>query len=154
MNRHLFQVIAAFLAECIGIPDYQQIIIALPSLEKRLAARNIGVKRADFAPDRVARIHFEARVETPAWPCRFDRRVAKAVIEYMVYARKEESIDEEFYFAGFLIEVLVNPRAAFCRYQCRALYMGSGRREFRYKNIAVFFAEHFCFGNICETIEI
>ena len=154
MDSHLRDFALVLLAEARRIPQDRKVVVGRPRLEERLAPRDVRVQRAHLAPDRVARIHLQRRVEAPARPDRLYRRVAAAVVEYVVDARKEEPVQERLYLRRALAEMLVDPRTTFGGDELRALHVRGGRGELRNKDIAVVLAEHLGLGDIGERIEV
>ena len=113
MDSHLRDFTLVLLAETRRIPQDRKIVVGRPRLEERLAPRHILVHRPHFAPYRVPWVHLYRRVEAPARPDGFDRRVATTVEEHMIHAGEEEPVDEHLNLLRPLAEVLVDPCATF-----------------------------------------
>ena len=171
------------LLETLGIhpvvvkrPVDEHVVVNRGGLRNRLDARHIGVEDVSRPPERIEPVHLARCIKRPSGPFRLGRRIAEAVIEHVVDARKEKPVEKRLHRTGRLAEVFAHPRAAFggdkrIGRRAEVFHVRRGRGELRDEDVAVarthergrdtrilrsrlVAAEHFGLGDVGKRIEI
>jgi hypothetical protein len=91
----------------------QHVVVGASRLKEGLDARHVGVERTEVVPPCVLRIELNARVELPARPRISNRRIRSAVVDDVIDAGDEESVDRGAHVGEPHPEVLTKPCRGF-----------------------------------------